>query len=97
MASRRAEAKGAVQHPQFTEQPPPLRTDYFTRVSPASSLRNSGFNPETHLLGANPSGGKSQKAEQGFPPGPEVKTLPANAGDTSSTPGLGRSHTPQGN
>ena len=29
--------------------------------------------------------------------GPVVKNSPANAGDTSSIPGLGRSHTPQGN
>ena len=29
---------------------------------------------------------------QGFPAGAVVKNLPANAGDTSSSPGLGRSH-----
>ena len=27
-----------------------------------------------------------------FPSGPVVKTLPANAGDTGSSPGPGRSH-----
>ena len=27
-----------------------------------------------------------------FPGGPVVKNSPANAGDTGSTPGLGRSH-----
>ena len=31
-----------------------------------------------------------------FPGGPVVKNLPANAEDTSSTPGLGRFHMPQG-
>ena len=31
----------------------------------------------------------------GFPGGAVVESLPANAGDTGSSPGLGRSHTPQ--
>ena len=29
---------------------------------------------------------------RGFPGGPVVKTLPASAGDTGSSPGPGRSH-----
>ena len=33
----------------------------------------------------------------GFPGGSVVKNLPANAGDTSSILGLGRSHKPQNN
>ena len=33
----------------------------------------------------------------GFPGGPVVKNPPANAGDTGSTPGLGRSHIPRAN
>ena len=33
----------------------------------------------------------------GFPGGAVVENLPANAGDTGSSPGLGRSHRPQGN
>ena len=33
----------------------------------------------------------------GFPGGSVVKNLPANAGDTSSSPGLGRSHMPRSN
>ena len=32
-----------------------------------------------------------------FPGGTVVKNLPANAGDTGSIPGLGRSHVPQSN
>ena len=32
-----------------------------------------------------------------FPDGPVVKNLPANAGDTGSSPGPGRSHMPQSN
>ena len=33
----------------------------------------------------------------GFPGGAVVKNLPANAGDTSLSPGLGRSHMPRSN
>ena len=38
-----------------------------------------------------------QKVFQGFPGGAVVKNLPANAGDTDSSPGPGRSHMPQSN
>ena len=34
---------------------------------------------------------------RGFPGGAGVKNLPANAGDTGSSPGPGRSHMPQSN
>ena len=34
---------------------------------------------------------------QGFPGGAVVESLPANAGDTGSSPGLGRSHMPRSN
>ena len=37
------------------------------------------------------------KRFQGFPGGAVVESLPASAGDTGSSPGLGRSHMPQGN
>ena len=36
------------------------------------------------------------KCSSGFPGGALVKNLPANAGDTGSSPGLGRSHMPRG-
>ena len=38
-----------------------------------------------------------KKKKEGFPGGAVVKNLPANAGDTGSSPGLGRSHMPQSN
>ena len=38
-----------------------------------------------------------QKKLQGFPGGAVVENLPANAGDTGSSPGLGRSHMPRSN
>ena len=34
---------------------------------------------------------------RGFPGGAEVENLPANVGDTGSSPGLGRSHIPRSN
>ena len=41
---------------------------------------------------------KNQKPnKQGFPGGAVVENLPANAGDTGSSPGLGRSHMPRSN
>ena len=39
----------------------------------------------------------SQKPTEGFPGGVVVENLPANAGDTGSSPGLGRSHMPWSN
>ena len=39
----------------------------------------------------------NQKKAGGFPGGAGVENLPANAGDTGSSPGLGGSHMPQSN
>ena len=38
-----------------------------------------------------------KKTSGGFPGGAVVENLPANAGDTGSSPGLGRSHMPRSN
>ena len=35
--------------------------------------------------------------KKGFPGGAVVESLPASAGDTGSSPGLGRSHMPRSN
>ncbi|KAJ8779504.1 hypothetical protein J1605_012388 [Eschrichtius robustus] len=40
---------------------------------------------------------KLKVKKEGFPGGTVVENLPANAGDTGSSPGLGRSHMPQSN
>ena len=40
---------------------------------------------------------KLKKYFQGFPGGAVVENLPANAGDTGSSPGLRRSHMPRSN
>ena len=37
------------------------------------------------------------KKRKGFPGGAVVESLPANAGGTGSSPGLGRSHMPRSN
>ena len=38
-----------------------------------------------------------EEKERDFPGGAVVKNPPANAGDTGSSPGLGRSHMPRSN
>ena len=38
-----------------------------------------------------------EEVNEGFPGGAVVENLPANAGDTGSSPGLGRSHMPRSN
>ena len=38
-----------------------------------------------------------KRQKRGFPGGAVVENLPANAGDTGSSPGLGRSHMPRSN
>ena len=40
-------------------------------------------------------GRASETMPEGFPAGPEVKNLPANAWDTGSVPGLGSFHVPE--
>ena len=38
---------------------------------------------------------RNKNAQRGFPGGAVVENLPANAGDTGSSPGLGRFHMPR--
>ena len=40
---------------------------------------------------------RQKRTLRGFPGGAVVENLPANAGDTGSSPGLGRSHMPRSN
>ena len=40
---------------------------------------------------------QNKTIKQGFPGGAVVENLPANAGDTGSSPGLGGSHMPRSN
>ena len=54
------------------------------------------YDPAIPLLGIYPEKIIIQK-DMGFPGGAVVESLPANAGDTGSSPGLGRSHMPRSN
>ena len=53
--------------------------------------------PAIPLLGIYPEKTIIQKESWGFPGGAVVENLPANAGDTGLSPGLGRSHMPRSN
>ena len=55
------------------------------------------YDPAIPLLGIFPEKTIIKKDTWGFPGGAVVENLPANAGDTGSSPGLGRSHMPQSN
>ena len=56
------------------------------------------YDPAIPLLGIYPAKTVTQKDTcGGFPGGAVVENLPANAGDTGSSPGLGRSHMPRSN
>ena len=59
---------------------------YFREMQIRTTLRY-------HLTTGRQSFSKSEK--KGFPGGAVVENLPANAGDTGSSPGLGRSHVPR--
>ena len=53
-----------------------------------------------HRLGAGVGGGTNREIKsqmRGFPGGAVVENLPANAGDTGSSPGLERPHMPRSN
>ena len=56
------------------------------------------YGPAVPLLGIYPEKTIIQKEPcRGFPGGAVVENPPANAGDTGSSPGLGRSHMPRSN
>ena len=54
--------------------------------------RGTKIDPTCHM--AWPKKIKIKYKKRGFPGGTVVENLPANAGDTGSNPGLGRSHMP---
>ena len=66
--------------------------------------RGIGVSRYYHLIRQRPwfdsvsvHGGLHRKCFKDFPGGAVVKNLPANAGDTGSSPGPGRSHMPWSN
>ena len=53
------------------------------------------YDPAIPLLGIYPEKTIVQRESWGFPGGVVVGSLPVNAGDTGSSPGLGGSHMPR--
>ena len=60
---------------------------------PKKTKKELPYDPAIPLLGIY----SNKTIIQGFPGGTVAKSLPANAGDTGLSPGLGRSHMPQNN
>ena len=71
--------------------------------SPTSGLTLAGAPRPCQPHGSEGKGEKKERKEiikiknRGFPGGAVVENLPANAGDTGSSPGLGGSHMPRSN
>ena len=64
-------------------------TDSLCRTVETNMTLLSNYTPIKLILKA---GNRIKSHPEGFPRGSAVKNLPANAGDTGSTPGPGRSH-----
>ena len=63
-----------------------------TLPGPGLNQKIVNFDQISYLFHLMPS---VRMQDSGFPGGAVVENLPANAGDTGSSPGLGRSHMPQ--
>ena len=66
-------------------------TPWFYKAVPREAWDAFVSSPKLFLV--EPKGQEYKK--RGFPGGAVVENLPANAGDTGSSPGLGRSHMPR--
>ena len=73
-----------------------LLRDHHTSWSILSGFYQSTRNKSSPLIFMFLQGYDTRRS-QGFPGGAVVESLPANAGDTGSRPGLGRSHMPRSN
>ena len=95
----------------FREKQTPIILKLFQNIAEGGTLQNS-FNEVTINLTPKQDKYVSKRENyrpislmnidakilnQGFPGGAVVENLPANAGDTGSSPGLGRSHMPRSN
>ena len=70
------------------------------KASEAPSLKVGGGRAtpsEPPVVSAGAGRIRPKRVIEGFPGGAVVENLPANAGDTGSSPGLGRSHVPRSN
>ena len=70
-------------HPPHSQEPPLTHPPSFQSAVSETSTKRQKPNKQTKEPGG------------GFPGGARVKNLPANAGDTGSSTGPGRSHTPR--
>ena len=68
----------------------------FSQLHPWSQQVNP-FPQTTQISRTETANNWEGSKEGGFPGGAVVENLPANAGDTGSSPGLGRSHMPRSN
>ena len=62
---------------------------------PARTTTDSANNLNELKVAFSPRELQTRTQPRGFPGGAVVENLPANAGDTGSSPGLGRSHMPR--
>ncbi|KAJ8779229.1 hypothetical protein J1605_012691 [Eschrichtius robustus] len=79
----------------FPQPHPPAPGARTSALCPPRTERYVGRSGPPHRLHLNKQTNKRKC--KGFPGGAVVENLPANAGDTGSSPGLGRSHMPRTN
>ena len=75
-----------INHSKIFFDPPPRVMEIKTNKQTKKKSRDFPHGPVVKNL-----------PSRGFPGGAVVENLPASAGDTGSSPGLGRSHMPQSN
>ena len=68
-----------------------LSVKYNLKLNMKNQKKNLNWDPLYKITSLN----SLKISRLGFPGGAVVESLPANAGDTGSSPGLGRSHVPQ--
>ena len=87
---------GSCSHPPFYSS-----AEGLSRLSSAhwgTGLNFEGISELTNTFRDFPGGPVVKNlSSRGFPGGAVVENPPANAGDTGSSPGLGRSHMPRSN
>ena len=89
--SRILETVGINEIPEKVErgEPRPEPQRFSMRVRGGTKTIKGNSNPKKQ--------NKQKQINRGFPGGAVVESLPANAGDTGSSPGLGGSYMPRSN
>ena len=78
-----------INHSKIFFDPPPIEMEIKTKITKWDLMKLKSFCTGKETI--------NKTKRQGFPGGAVVENLPANAGDTGSSPGLGRSHMPRSN